>query len=434
MKDLYTFDVDELKASSTYQKVRKAYDDFFNELRVPVLVARAYSGEIGGKLSHEYHIATTSGEDTIISCVSCKFAYNEELVPTKLKPREFERSTGDLGPYQTWFGISKDRCHLVEAILPRFLEPPEPHSPARKEAQANTCLIRSRYPELDLSIERPFNAFVEHWKGKHLSGINPGSQVLPLPHLTQIYDYRVSEDVIQSRGAGDPEDPLRRSLSTIIGSRCLRDTTSLDLARPHDGGKCPNCGEESLKLQQAVELGHTFHLGKRYSEPMKAKFVAKPTQQTKDQAVNKGGSTPPQSGQEYFHMGCHGIGISRMIAAVADALADKRGLIWPRAMAPYEAVILATEEHTTAAEGVLDMLTRREDRSDPVDAILDDRDKDFGWKLQDADLIGFPIVIILGSKFGKSGLYEVSVRRLGTCQKVAVANLRGYVTSKLAKI
>lgn len=437
MKDLYTFDADELGSFDTYQKVRRAYDNFFSELQVPVLVARADSGGIGGHLSHEYHIATTSGEDTIISCGSCKFAYNEELVLSKVQLRELERSTKDLGPYQTWFGISKDRSHLVEAILPQFLESYKENGPERKKAQVNTYLIRSQYPELDLSIERPLHTFVEYWKAKHVSESDAHSNTLELPRLTLVHDYRVSEEFIQRHGASELANPLRGSLSATIGSRLLRDTTSLDLARPQDGDVCSKCGQKSLKVQQAVELGHTFNLGQRYSKPMVATFVTNPARKNSDNALTKqdqNGSTTLKPGQEYFSMGCHGIGISRMIAAVADALADEQGLVWPRAMAPYEAVILATDEHKAAAEEVWDMLTRPAEGLDPVDAVLDDRGKNLGWKLKDADLIGFPVIITLGSSFGKSELCEVSVRRLRTKQKVSVASLREYVASRLAKI
>ncbi|KAI4200530.1 MAG: hypothetical protein LQ346_002372 [Caloplaca aetnensis] len=452
MKDLYTFDAGEIAAFDTYQKVRKGYNDFFNELQVPFLVARADSGEIGGHLSHEYHIATASGEDTIISCGSCKYTYNEELVPAEIRPLTPERPTGHRqGPYQTWFGISRDRSHLYEAILPQSLEAGEGEGPIRKQAQFNTYLIRSLHPDLDLSIERPLHTFLEYWKGKRSSRPVSNTKTLTLPRLTLLCDYRVTEDFIERRDASGLEMPLRRSLSSIIGSRWLRDKAFLDLARPQTGDKCSKCGQKSLKVQQAVELGHTFNLGQRYSEIMGATFATNPSASpatpptsavatapmpNKSTAAKRdtGKSTALKPGHQYFFMGCHGIGISRMIAAVADALADEQGLVWPRAMAPYEAVILATGEHMTAAEEAWDMLTRHEEGMEPVDAVLDDRSRDLGWKLKDADLLGFPVVIVLGSKFAKSRLCEVSVRRLATRQKVSVAHLRDYVASRLAKI
>ncbi|KAL8763409.1 MAG: hypothetical protein Q9184_000797 [Pyrenodesmia sp. 2 TL-2023] len=452
MKDLYTFDAGEVAAFDTYQKVRRGYNDFFNELHVPFLVAQADSGEIGGHLSHEYHIATASGEDTIISCGSCNYTYNEELVPTEVRSGTPERSTRYLpGSYQTWFGISKDRSHLYEAILPQFLGAGEDQRSARKEAQVNTYLIRSRYPDLDLSIDRPLHTFVEYWREKLSCRPVSETETLTLPRLTLLCDYRVSENFIERRDACGLENPLRRSLSSIIGSRWLRDDASLDLARPQDGDECSRCGQESLKVQQAVELGHTFNLGQRYSKPMGATFVTNPAAKapaspssdvTTAPMIDKGISGKRTSaksaalkpGHQYFFMGCHGIGISRMIAAVADAMVDEQGLVWPRVMAPYEAVIVASGEHNSAAEEAWDMLVRQQEGSEPVDAVLDDRGRELGWKLKDADLLGFPIVIVLGSAFTQSGLCEVSVRRLATRQMVSMANLRDYVVSRLAKI
>lgn len=452
MKDLYTFDAGEFAALDTYQKVRKGYNDFFSELHVPFLVARADSGEMGGHLSHEYHIATASGEDTIISCRSCNYTYNEELVPTEVRSGTPERSMGHLpGPYQTWFGISKDRSHLYEAILPQYLGVGEEQRSERKEAQVNTLLIRSRYPDLDLSIERPLHTFIEYWREKRSCRPVSETKTLTLPRLTLLCDYRVSEDFIERRDASGLENPLRRSLSSIIGSQWLRDEAFLDLARPQDGDECSRCGQKSLKVQQAVELGHTFNLGQRYSKPMGATFVTKPaakpltpptsavttapmTEKSIPAKRASSKSTPLKPGHQYFYMGCHGIGISRIIAAVADALADEQGLVWPRAMAPYEAVIVASGEHKAAAEDAWDMLTRQQGDLEPVDAVLDDRGRELGWKLKDADLLGFPIVIVLGSAFTTSGLCEVSVRRLATRQKVSIASLRDYVVSRLAKI
>ncbi|KAL8959266.1 MAG: hypothetical protein Q9193_003841 [Seirophora villosa] len=438
MKDLYTFDADADKAADTYQKVRRAYKSFFNELRLPFLVARAQSGEMGGSRSHEYHVASASGEDTVISCTSCNFAYNEEVVLSDTEPQILKRSVADLGPYQTWFGISKDRCHLIEVIVPQFLGSRESHGPERKEVHVNTYFIKSQYPDLDLSIERPLHTFVEHWEKQQSPGSGRDWAAPPsLPCLTSLYDYRVPQDYIHCRETNSPRSALYSKLSAIIGTRLYQDPRSLDLARRQDGDECFRCKERSLKVQQAVELAHTFNLGQRYSKPLDAKFIVKPLEQSKDIAhtqQDRSRTSPARQGHEYFHMGCHGIGISRMIAAVAESLADAQGLIWPRAIAPYEAVILATKAHEAVAKEIWDLLTRQDECSVPVDAVLDDRDKDFGWKLNDADLLGFPIVIILGATFTNSKFCEVSVRRLGTRQQISVENVRDYIARTLERI
>ncbi|KAL9031735.1 MAG: hypothetical protein Q9196_000283 [Gyalolechia fulgens] len=387
MKDLYTFDVTLEKALVTYRRVCKAYDNFFNELRIRFVIARAASGDIGGSLSHEYHIPTTSGEDTLIQCGSCTYAANEEWLPENAIIEGVERTNKGWGPYHSWFSISRDRTCLVEAILPPHIRSGEHLSSGQEKAQINPHLIKAIYPDLDLSIERPLSTFIEYWKEKRRTG------------------------------------PWFLNVSLIIMAPvALKQWVQT-------GDECPDCGEKDLKVLRTLELGHTFHLGQRYSKPMNARFAVAPHPPTSNRALAQ-----HESGQEWFYMGCHGIGISRMIAAVADSLADERGLIWPRAMAPYEAVILATEEHKVVAEEIWDLLTQQQRGMDPIEAILDDRDKSLGWKLKDADLIGFPIVIILGSMFGKDKLCEVSIRRLGLRDNIMIKNLREYIDSKLADI
>ncbi|KAL9007190.1 MAG: hypothetical protein Q9188_000124 [Gyalolechia gomerana] len=437
MKDLYTFDVTPERALVTYRRVRKAYDNFFNELRIRFVIARAASGDIGGSLSHEYHIPTTSGEDTLIQCGSCTYAANEEWVPENAVIERVERSIEEWGPYQSWFGVTRDRGCLVEAILPRNIRSGENLSLEPRKGQINPHLIKSIYPELDLSIERPLSVFIEYWKEKRGSSPRRDPEISSQPQLIRIYDYRVPQGFIENHGSGGFTTLADTGLLEIVGSRVQADQKSLNLARVQTGDECPNCGERDLEVLQTLELGHTFHLGQRYSKPMNAKFAVAPNPPTNHRALVQQGqdqNVAVEPGKEWFYMGCHGIGISRMIAAVADSLADGRGLIWPRVMAPYEAVILATEEHEVAAEEIWDLLTQQQGGTDRVEAVLDDRNKSLGWKLKDADLIGFPIVIVLGSTFRKEKLCEVSTRRLGLKENIMIKNLREYIGSKLAEI
>ncbi|KAI4260681.1 MAG: hypothetical protein L6R42_003945, partial [Xanthoria sp. 1 TBL-2021] len=438
MKDLYTFDATPQDAEETYNKARTAYKNFFDELRIPYLVAKADSGAIGGDLSHEYHFPTMSGEDTILSCDSCSYAVNEELA-RKSGSADMERSKADWASYKSWFGLSKDRSHLVEAILPQDTEVCEGAPPQQKALEVNSYLLRTLYPELDLGIEDPLGTFVDYWTKHQSNNTSQATESPPSPQFTRVYDYRVSQAFIGTGSFGNTGSALMQRVSEIVGSRKSTSQVSLDLARFKDGDECPQCGHNSIKMQQAIELGHTFYLGDRYSKPMNATFTTPPFQRADVKTAvsqKQAQSTPVRKNQAYFQMGCHGIGISRMIAAVADSLADKQGLRWPRVMAPFEVAILATEENKGAAEEVWDLLARPADGWHPLDAVLDDRDdKGLGWKLKDADLIGFPIVIILGSQFSQQALCEVSIPRLGTrLGKVSMADLKSYIGATLDKI
>jgi prolyl-tRNA synthetase len=169
----------------------------------------------------------------------------------------------------------------------------------------------------------------------------------------------------------------------------------LNLVRAASGDKCPQCEDGQLLVQKAIEIGHTFHLGDRYSKRLGAEI---------ESTDGKGASKPMQ-------MGCHGIGISRLIAAVASVLADDRGLNWPRAIAPFQAVIIPQNpELTEEAAALYDKITSG---CPDVDIIIDDRPKrGLPHKLFEADAIGFPIILVLGKSW-EEGKVEIQCRRLG---------------------
>ena len=276
MKDLYTFDITDQAALATYDIVRQAYNSFFNELKIPYIVAAADSGNIGGDLSHEYHVLSEDGEDTIISCSNCGFAMNEELAPFK------------------------------------------------------------------------------------------------------------------------------------------------------DYSRCPKCSSTSIKAMNAIELGHTFHLGTRYSKPLGLEIAPNPSK-TCNQTTAQVGKIP-------LEMGCHGIGVSRMIAAVAAIYTDSKGLNWPRLMAPFEVAIIPAKGHMADASAVSEALADSSTLKTPVDMIIDDRDKDVGWKLNDADLIGYPIIVILGRNWTEKHFCEVQCRRLKMKEDVHIEQLGACIRELLDQL
>jgi prolyl-tRNA synthetase len=165
-------------------------------------------------------------------------------------------------------------------------------------------------------------------------------------------------------------------------------------------------------------VGHTFHLGTRYSEPLNA-VIALPDQNL---------SSPIQ-------MGCHGIGVSRIIGAVAALLSDAKGLNWPRVIAPYEAIILTTPQ--TEEKDALEVYDAvyGERGGGNVDLVLDDRTRvSLGWKLKDADLIGYPVVVVLGRRWKERREVEVQCRRLGVKKDVGLSELRTEVLGLLGQL
>jgi prolyl-tRNA synthetase len=175
----------------------------------------------------------------------------------------------------------------------------------------------------------------------------------------------------------------------------------LDLALVSEGDVCPRCRREKLSFSRGIEVGHTFKLGKKYSEALNAVFL------------NADGK------QVHFIMGCYGIGVSRMVAAAIEQSSDADGIIWPANIAPYHAVVIpvdtADEKIMAAAVGIYDKMSAA-----GADVVLDDRPERPGVKFKDADLIGFPVRLTVGKKLPE-GLVELRLRKEKTSADVPVA-------------
>ncbi|KAJ3331025.1 hypothetical protein HDU91_003432, partial [Kappamyces sp. JEL0680] len=170
----------------------------------------------------------------------------------------------------------------------------------------------------------------------------------------------------------------------------------IDLIDAQHGDSCPSCLDGTLRKKTAIEVAHTFYLGKKYSVPLDAAFKTARGQ------------------QEHFEMGCYGIGVSRLIAAVAEASRDADGLVWPRSIAPYSAVVVPALSKSTGAaqslERVQDLLAQT-GAVDATQVVLDDRDVSFGFKMKDALLVGYPTIVVAGKRFLEEGLLEVHDRK-----------------------
>lgn len=401
MKDLYTFDHTIEEALSTYSSTRKAYSAFFDELKLPYLVAEADSGNMGGKLSHEYHFVSEKGEDQVISCNSCNYVANEELA---------EKGAGIQGQSSIepleWTGISKDKSTLVRVYVPQL---PRAWPTEQAINNLNIHVLKSVFPEIDTTIEK--NA-AEIWESEGAK--DPQKRL----HIVQILDHRVPPSAISSSSLTPPGSSSPEASATIKTITSHPSTSApLDLTPIVQGDHCSRCATGTLNVQRAIEVGHTFYLGTRYSEPL-------------DADVSSVDSAPVP-----MQMGCHGIGVSRMIAAIAAILRDERGLNWPRAVAPFEAIVIpgpaATDEDTVR---VYDALRSAKDDGN-VDALIDDREKPMGWKLKDADLIGYPVVVVLGRAWKKEGKVEVQCRRLGNLkEEMEPERLKEFVGSLLDRL
>ncbi|PGG99900.1 proline-tRNA ligase [Helicocarpus griseus UAMH5409] len=442
MKDLYTFDYSSEAAIKSYTAVKEAYVRLFDELRVPYIVATADSGNMGGSLSHEFHLPNPKGEDAIISCSSCRHVYNEELSDGKAYNDTAELSTDPiqdkgsdgLGPQQApaistdmWTSISGDGKTLVRVFYPKYLIQEGQSEPV--ERQVNSHAIRAIARSVGIQLDTGVTSPLVKWQNiARMQEQDPKSTIL------DVYDHRVRPYDRPPLPAGQSMEALEQLNPQYAVLRQFPGTdTKLDCISAVTGDRCSKCGEHSMETHTAIELAHTFHLGTRYSKVLNAS-VAVPSNlladsaRTVDATSDKSKTVPVP-----LEMGCHGIGVSRMISAVADTLADSRGLNWPRAIAPFEVIIVPDKGLEKEAEQVYDTIA--ESQSGVVDAIVDDREKNLAWKLKDADLLGYPVIVVLGKSWKRESKLEVQCRRLDNLREmVSLHDLHSYTKSLLDRI
>ncbi|KAI2616549.1 prolyl-tRNA synthetase [Hypoxylon sp. NC1633] len=424
MKDLYTFDYSTQSALSTYGQVRAAYSRLFDELKLPYLVAEASSGDIGGDLSHEYHLPTPVGEDNVITCNSCDYVANEELASTRLDPlanATSNTSSGDVLAANVWRGVSKDRSTLINVWYPASFS----------DGDISPYAIKSVLPGLDSSLKDP----IAFWASVS-AGPTGSSEPIRQQQLVNIIDYRLGSPFASALVTNSsPELLLPKDTTLDLSTLTTKYITSsingdlLNTLRIRDSDDCPRCTPGKLKVQKAIELGHTFHLGTRYSDPLEA-HVQIPSNlvEGKDGSSNAGHMmTVP------MQMGCHGIGVSRIIGAVADHLADEKGLNWPRAIAPFEVVVIPAKGLENDGISVSEHLANPQG-SRPIDLLLDDRPESLPWKMRDADLVGYPIIVILGKRWSTDRLCEVQCRRLSSVSYVPLEDISMYINRLLSQL
>jgi prolyl-tRNA synthetase len=470
MKDLYTFDYSSKLALDTYEQVRKAYKAIFDELKVPYLVADADSGDMGGDLSHEYHFPTPQGEDNVISCSKCHYVANEELAQGSSPASQFQEqqewkfveSIGDhtipitrissTATFSVWRGVSKDRATLVNvwySLLPLgSVDDSTPYAPP----EVNTHAVKAFVPSLDPGVENAGALWATNIRGPTLYSSESCRSEFQ-SSVINLIDYRLPSQVRDLITSGDSSLPflpfaMDDYKGDIPSSTFLKDLASnkpTNLLRIQDGDACSKCEEGTLRVQKAIELGHTFFLGTRYSDPLNA-MVALPDNTAvgarTTTVVPEGRSNHQQNSTTKvpLQMGCHGIGVSRMIGAVAETLADKVGLNWPRIIAPYEAVIIPVQGIEAHAIDVYDILTTANilqtstTTTSGLDVVLDDRAYPFPWKMNDADLIGYPVIIVMGKAWKRERACQVQCRRLGIVEDVPFDRLREFVTSLLIQL
>lgn len=436
MKDLYTFDSSPQGARLTYDEIRTAYRNFLDELKIKYVEARATPGDMGGDLSHEYHFPNKAGEDTVIACSKCDYARNEEFVEQQEYVFESFQNVDDMvldwsdeglteqDVVQQHF-LSRDRLSLVRVVAAL----PEQTSWSIESTRSiNPYAVKAAFSgvlEIDTGVEQPLDVF----QGDLFQKATDDATEDSAPSKRKVYFLLDSNVPVERLPDSVTVDHILDTASACLvrphrGNSTIRDI----LLKPETGDPCPQCKDGRLQVDKAIEIGHTFHLGQRYSSKLGLAIKGMGGQY----------STPVE-------MGCHGIGVSRLIAASASCLSDDTGLNWPRVIAPFEAVIMVLRPENQphrirAAEELYDSLTATS-TDGAVDVILDDRQEDpvgLGWKLKDADVIGYPIILVVGKGFVGDGSsqskVEVQCRRLKIKQEVDIKDAPKFVRDLLKQL
>lgn len=424
MKDLYTFDYDVESALETYEEVREAYRRIFiDELKLPILVAQASSGDMGGDLSHEYHIPTHLGEDQVMSCRKCDYVANEEVVEAR-PATDSTKSSSKNQKFSVWRGISKCRTVIVNVWIDASFKSKKGEAVLEAPKDSiNLHAVKKVFPDLDSGVEQPAG----FWSTDRKTA--PSSF-----KVVNLFDASISEE--GRNRILDTQDVVPEGLSPDnVSSIVAEDTDAHNFLRLGEGDSCPRCSTGSLKATKVIELGHTFHLGTRYSIPMKACVTRREgsttpvspagkadgeestndTNTTITRSTGTGTSTVTEvkwkrsSKRIAIQMGCHGIGISRLMGAIANHVNSKDSLNWPRVIAPYEVVLSSNQSGAkTDMEDMYDRLTR-----EGADVVIDSHTTgSLSQRFAAYSLIGIPIWVSLGKRWARQEEIDIRCPRL----------------------
>ena len=391
MKDAYSFHASRESLDATYEDMYRAYSNIFTRLGLNFRAVIADAGSIGGKGTHEFMVLSDIGEDTIAYSDSSDYAANIEMaevvVDYKLSEEEMlvleKVATPDVKTIEevsNFLNVPASNCikslvFKIDGELVVVL--------ARGDHEINDIKLKNAL-EAD-SVELAEEAEIKELLGCTVGSIGPVK--LPI-NVKVIADNAIKS--IRNGVAGANEDGFH--YINVNPERDFAINTYVDIRFIQVGDPSPD-GQGVIKFAEGIEVGHIFKLGTTYSEKMNALYL------------DEQGKTQP------FIMGCYGIGVSRILAAVAEQFQDEKGFVWPKQLAPYDVHLVPVNTKDEAQVQLADELYGLL-KSYRYDVLYDDRAERAGVKFADADLIGLPVRVTIGKKAAE-GLVEVKFRESG---------------------
>ena len=429
MKDAYSFDMDAAGLDVSYHKHRDAYCRIFDRCGLKYMVIEADSGAMGGSQSEEFMVRTPAGEDQVVSCDKCNYAANMEKATSKLEAVEDLKPEGDGQPLEVhtpgqktiedvarFLGVSPKNKIKTLALMADEKD----EKTGKLKSRGIVVLMRGDHQLNEAKLNSTVSAATRPMDESEIRALfkSPAGYLGPLG-IEWAKDLKKHEGkpvllvdkALEGRtnliAGANKEDYHVKNLTPGVN---FHPTAYADLRAVTAGEACPNCGTP-LRIDTAVEVGHIFKLGYKYSESMGARVLDK-------------------NGKEVtLIMGSYGIGIERILTAAIEQGNDENGFWLPPAIAPFQVVVSATNVKDEAIKSAAEDIAKRLDAAH-FDVLLDDRDERPGVKFKDADLVGIPFRINVGKKVTEDTV-EVVLRSTRESRDVKIASVVEYLQQAL---
>lgn len=413
MKDGYSFDMDEKTSDETYWKMYEAYKRIFKRCGLEFSPVEADSGLIGGSFTHEFMVLAESGEAAIAWCQACSYAANMEKATGTPSPSAVTQATT-----QAFAAVETPGKHTVEEVGALLKLPPTQFIKTMifiADGKPVAVLVRGDHEVNEVKVKNALGAteltLASAEKVAEVTGAPVGfAGPVGLKGVKILADNALKDGHDYVTGALEKDKHL---VHVEIGRDCAAPWYN-DFRSVAAGEGCPKCGKP-LKIVRGIEVGQTFKLGTKYSKAMKCTYLG-------------------EDGKDHEAvMGCYGIGVTRTVGAAIEQHNDADGILWPIALAPYQVHLLllnpAEPEVAQAADRFYEELTQA-----GYEVLYDDRaDASAGFKFKDADLLGMPLSVRVGSRGLKEGAIEVKRRREKEPAKVPIAQVLEKVKEMAAQ-
>jgi prolyl-tRNA synthetase len=441
MKDAYSFHYDKPSLDKEYDNMYAAYCRIFGRCGLPYLAVEAESGAMGGDMSHEFMVLTDAGEDRVAISESGDYAANLERataappapasdVPPATVKLVHTPNAGRIDEVCPVLGAQPR--DMIKTLIYTSVLPPEnvaAGAPAGRGSEKRlrvVALVRGDHEINEHKLHKAAGVALELADPAVIEEVTGAAVGFAGPHalIDKIDKLVIDRDVAGMRNAATGANKTDYHVTGVNPGRDFplsgEKVVVADIRTVVDGDRSPKGDGGPLRLRTAIEIGHVFKLGTKYSDAMGAWYL------------DAHGKTQP------LIMGCYGIGLNRIMAAAVEAQHDDDGIIWPMSIAPFQVLVIALdprdEQAMQVARQVHDELTAA-----GIEVLLDDRDERAGFKFKDADLIGLPLRVVVGKKSLAAGGVEVSHRRTpGEKQLMpaaaAVQHVIQQVRAELAKL